>query len=78
MRYGFDKMLITVLLGLILVILSIILFASNHPNQAIRYRLNDGKVVSCKSRQSWNCGVYLKDCDNGSIYTCLTNVEILK
>jgi hypothetical protein len=46
-------------------------------NGGSSFRLQNGKVVHCLSSYQNTCGMTLSDCDDGTSYRCLTNVQQL-
>ena len=42
-----------------------------------KYKVN-GRIVSCRMAANNNCGMHLWDCQDGIMYSCVTNVEVLK
>lgn len=44
------------------------------PRPPMSYQLSNGKVVTCKDLDSFNCGMKFTECEDGYTYRCQTNV----
>lgn len=44
------------------------------PMPPMSYQLSNGKVVTCKDLDSFNCGMKFTECEDGYTYRCQTNV----
>lgn len=63
---------VVVVLGFLIMCVGYV--ASTTSRTAIPYRLSSGTVVNCHFRYQTECGLTLRDCDDGQSYSCQTNV----
>lgn len=76
-QHGFGWLEVLLVTAMAVVVAAIIAAAVTKDPGPHRYRLQDGRVITCKTVWQSNAGVVMKGCDGGSSYYGVTNVEEL-